>query len=83
MLKTNKMRNNIETPKTKHARKLQTALIEQGKEVEKMNYTPDQEAFDLTLKNLKFAIQNNDMEDQRLYGRKLCAQVTKFMLDKL
>lgn len=63
--------------------KLQTALIEQGKEVEAMDITPSIEHLEVTYNNLKFAMQQNDMADMRLFGRRLTAQVTKFMVDKL
>lgn len=67
----------------KQESKLQTALIEQGKEVEAMDITPDIEHLEVTFNNLKFAMQQNDMSDMRLFGRRLTAQVTKFMVDKL
>lgn len=69
--------------KLKDKRKIATALIEQGREVEQMNTTPGIEHLEVTFNNLKFAIQQKDMVDQRLFGRRLAAQVTKFMVEKL
>jgi len=78
------MENQIKKERTaKNARKLIEALSDTKKDVDKMDYTPDVEHMARTFENLKFAIQLKDMEDMRLYGRKLCAQVTKFMIEKL
>lgn len=67
----------------KNKRKLGSALIEQGREVEAMEGTPDIEQMELTFQCLKTAIQLNNMQDQRLFGRRLAAQVTKFIVEKL
>lgn len=68
---------------TKQKIKLQTALIEQGKEVESMDATPDAEAMQISLDCLKTAMQLKDMRGMRVYARKLAAQSTKFQIDKL
>lgn len=67
----------------KNKRKIATALIEQGREVEAMESAPDIEQMELTFKCLKTAIQLKNMRDQRLFGRRLAAQLTKFMVVKL
>lgn len=63
--------------------KLKAGLIEVGKEVEKIKNTPTEEQLELTLKNLSFAIQQNDMSDMYLFCRKLAAQALRFMVDEL
>lgn len=68
---------------TKKKIKIQTALIEQGKEVEEMEATPDTAEMQLSLDGLKTAVQLKDMKGMRVYARKLAAQSTKFMIDKL
>lgn len=67
----------------KNKRKLQRALIETIKEVEAMNTAPDIEQMELTFQCLKTAIQLGNMPDQRLFGRRLAAQITKFMVHNL
>ena len=68
---------------TKDTRKLQSALIEVGHEVEDMKNTPDLSDLEATLKALKFAEQLNDMVGMRRYSRQLAARVVKWMVEKL
>lgn len=67
----------------KDKKKLYTALIEQGKEVEQIKGTPTTDDMQFTLDNLKTASQLKDMRGMRVYARKLAAQSTKFMIDKV
>lgn len=63
--------------------KLQTALIEIGKEaqaIKEMSGIPDIEA---QLYLFKTAHQNGDLKAMRKAGRRLAALTTKFMIDKL
>lgn len=69
--------------KQKNKRKIASALIEQGREVEQMEEAPAIEQLELTFKCLTTAIQMNNMSDQRLFARKMAAQITKFMVVKL
>lgn len=67
----------------KNQRKLATALIEQKREVEAMETAPAVEQLEATFYNLKTAIQLNNMQDQRLFARRMAAHLTKFMVEKL
>lgn len=67
----------------KNKRKIQSTLIEIGKEVEAMEDAPAVEQMELTLKCLTSAIQLKNMPDQRLFARKMAAQLTKFMVQNL
>jgi hypothetical protein len=68
---------------TKQKRKLQTALIETGKEVEGMKQIPSLAEMEDRFERFKIAIQNDDMKKMRLFGRQLSSMVTKFMIEKL
>lgn len=64
-------------------RKLQTALIQAGKEVEAIKDTPSLAEMEDKFERFKIAIQSNDMRKMRLYGRQMTAHITRFMIDKL
>ena len=68
---------------TKDQRKLQSALIETGREVESMKDTPDISDLEATFKALKLAADQNDMVGMRRYGRQLAARVVKWMVERL
>lgn len=72
-----------ELKELKNKGKIRSALIEQGREVEAMEAAPSTEQMELTFQCLKTAIQLKNMQDQRLFGRRLAAQLTKFMVVKL
>lgn len=72
-----------ELKEQKNKRKIRSALIEQGREVEAMESAPGIEQMELTFECLKAAMQLNNMPDQRLFARKMAAQLTKFMVVKL
>lgn len=63
--------------------KLQTVLIEQGKEVEAMKHSPTLAEMEDRFEQFKIAIQSNDMRRQRIYGRQLTAMVTKYIIENL
>jgi hypothetical protein len=64
-------------------RKLQTALIEAGKEAEAIRDTPSLAEMEDKFERLKTAILSNDMRKMRLYGRQMTAYITRFMIDRL
>lgn len=66
-----------------HTRKLHTALIETGKEVESMVETPDIADMEDQFRRFKAVAQVNDMKAMRKYGRRLSAMVVKWMVEKL
>lgn len=68
---------------TEYQSKIQSGLIEIGKEAEKIKKTPSKEQLELTLKNLTFAMEQKDMSDMYLFCRKLAAQTLRFMVDEL
>lgn len=68
---------------SKTSRKLQTALIETGKEVDAMKDTPDLSVIQDKFIELQMAMKADNMKAIRKHGRKLCAQVIKFMIEKL
>jgi hypothetical protein len=63
--------------------KLQDALIEIGKEVEAMKETPAFTEIIIDQAKLNIAIHDGDMKGMRKHGRRLCALVTKMMVDEL
>jgi hypothetical protein len=67
----------------KQISKLQTALIETGKEVEAMKETPGEAQIHICFLCFSLAIKENNMKDMHRYGRKLAALVLKFMIEKL
>lgn len=66
-----------------YTRKLKSALIEIGKEVESIEETPELASLELAFENLKCAMKVNDMQDMRRYCRRLSAKIIKLMVDKL
>ena len=64
-------------------RKLQSALIETGKEVEAIKETPYLIDMDDKFELLKTAIMSDDMRMMRKYGREMSAMVIKFMVERL
>jgi len=66
-----------------NTRKLQSALIETGKEAEAMKEVPRLSEMDTELANFKSAVYLDDLIGQRRHGRKLTAMLTKFMIEKL
>jgi len=63
--------------------KLQSALIEVGKEVEAIKETPGYVDMRTELALLGASEDEGDMKSMRKHGRKLAAMVIKFMTDKL
>jgi hypothetical protein len=63
--------------------KLQSALIETGKEVEAMKETPEITEIETAFYQLETANYNNDMKQMRKACRRLAALATKFMIEKL
>jgi hypothetical protein len=63
--------------------KLQSALIETGKEVEGIKGTPSITDMDDKFEQFKIAAIHNDMRKMRKYGRQMAAMVIKFMIEKL
>lgn len=63
--------------------KLQTALIEIGKEAEKLKGTPTASNMAKALIQLDKAIQAGDLVKIRRHSRELCAMVVKMMVEKL
>jgi hypothetical protein len=68
---------------TKEQGKLQTALIETGREVEAIKQDHDMSDIEQAFKAFKFAIQLNDFPGVRRYGRQLAARVIKYMIVNL
>jgi hypothetical protein len=64
-------------------RKLQSALIETGKEVEAIIETPVISDMETQLYLLKIASRNGTMKQMRRAARRLSALVIKFMIEKL
>lgn len=60
--------------------KLHTALIEIGKEANKIN--PNESAIDHCHAKLQEAIYKGDLRGQRKYGRMLAAMVVKWMVER-
>jgi hypothetical protein len=67
----------------KHTRKLQSALIETGKEVEGMKQVPSLAEMEDRFERFKIAIQTEDLKKQRLYGQQMAAVITKYLIEKL
>jgi hypothetical protein len=68
---------------TPYNRKLQSALISAGKDVEGIKHTPTVADMEDKLERLKAAIETGDMRMMRKYGREVCAYVMKFMVERL
>jgi hypothetical protein len=66
-----------------YSRKLQSALIDTGKEVEAIAKTPTLAELEGNFERLKIAIQTNDMRKMRSYGRHMAAMIIKMMIEKL
>lgn len=63
--------------------KLQTALFEIGKDVDKMKVTPWLSDIEKEYELLMKAMATNDNLAIRKHGRRLAALTTKYMIDKL
>lgn len=66
----------------KQQSKLQTALIETGKEVEALNM-PGMPELEAEFNLFKAAEQKGDMKGMRKHGRRLAALVVKVMVERL
>jgi hypothetical protein len=67
----------------KQTSKLQTALIETGKEIEALKETPGLATIQDQCIELQVAMKKENMKATRKEGRKLCAMVIKYMIEKL
>jgi hypothetical protein len=67
----------------KDKRKLHTALIEIGKEVEGMKQVPGADDIHAACATFKMAIHEDNMKEMRTYGRKLTSLLIKFMIEIL
>jgi hypothetical protein len=66
-----------------YSRKLQSALIETGKEVEAIAKAPALPELEDNFERLRIAIQSNDVRKMRSYGRHMAAMIIKMMIEKL
>ena len=63
--------------------KLQDALIEIGKEVETIKQAPTPDDIVEAQISFNLAVEKGDMVAMRHHGRRLCALVTKMMVEEL
>jgi hypothetical protein len=76
----NNGRNQLPKKVTPYQLKLQTFLIEIGKQSE--NTTPSLTEMQTTFDKFKTAIERDDLVGQRKYGRMLAAMVSKWVVER-
>lgn len=63
--------------------KLETALIEVGKRVDKIKNTPQLRNIDEVYKEFYYSVMEDEMKNIKKNGIELLALIAKYMIDKL